>query len=613
LILITFAKTIFDWEVGLMTKLCKEMLEELWNTNKEIYEILRCSENIETARGKLYDYLINLEKKTYYGEIDMHPLERINMKECIKVFKNILAPKNEELSGFSALKLLWLLANEKPIDVEISRGFIEEFKHLFKGIIGNSGIYDGKEEPIFLKLKGREAAVVRSEELDKLSEYAKKFMDRYPSGLLEEVKKKREENKKRILEYFGGDEEDWDDWKWHLKHIIKDSKTLSNLVDLTEEEIKAIDLAVKNHIPFGITPYYASLMDKDASRKYDHAIRAQVIPPLDYVEKMIEARNNRKSLDFMGESDTSPIDLVTRRYPMIAIIKPYNTCAQICIYCQRNWEIKEVLAKDALAPKSKLEEAIDWFRNHESIREVLITGGDPFILNDKFLEKLLNEFAEMRHVERIRFGTRMPVVLPQRITDNLAEILGQYHEPGRREIVVSTHVEHVYGVTEDLMNAVQKIRKKGICVYNQEVFTTENSRRFETVALRRLLRLIGIEPYYTFNTKGKEETRRYRVPIARLLQEQKEEARLVPGVERIDKPIFNVPRLGKVNLNAWQDHEVIMILPDGRRVYEFHPWEKNISLANTYVYVDVPIYDYLKELKRKGENLEDYKTIWYYF
>ncbi|AEF95969.1 KamA family radical SAM protein [Methanotorris igneus] len=598
-----------------MTNLHTETLNELWDTNKEVYEILRNSDSVETARKKLYDYLINLEKKIYYGEINVHPLERINMKECIKVFKNILAPKNEELSGFSALRLLWLLANEKfsEIDVEVSEGFIEEFKHLFKGIIGNSGIYDGKEEPIFLKLRGREAAIVRSDELDKLAEYAKKFMDRYPSGLLEDVKKKREENKKRILEYFGGDEDDWNDWKWHLKHIIKDSKTLSDLVNLTEEEIKAIDLAVENHIPFGVTPYYASLMDKDASRKYDHAIRAQVIPPLDYVEKMIEAKNNRKNLDFMGESDTSPIDLVTRRYPMIAIVKPYNTCAQICVYCQRNWEIKEVLAKDALAPKSKLEEAIDWFRNHESIKEVLITGGDPFILNDKFLDKILSEFAEMKHIERIRFGTRIPVVLPQRVTDDLAEILEQYHEPGRREIVVSTHVEHVYEVTEDLMNAVQKIRKKGICVYNQEVFTTENSRRFETVALRRLLRLIGIEPYYTFNTKGKEETRKYRVPIARLLQEQKEEARLTPGVERTDKPIFNVPRLGKVNLNAWQDHEVIMIMPNGSRVYEFHPWEKNISLANTYIYTDVPIYDYLKELERRGENLEDYKTIWYYF
>jgi lysine 2,3-aminomutase len=103
------------------------------------------------------------------------------------------------------------------------------------------------------------------------------------------------------------------------------------------------------------------------------------------------------------------------------------------------------------------------------------------------------------------------------------------------------------------------------------------------------------------------------VPIARILQERKEEARLLPGLDRTDEPVFNVPRLGKNHLRAWQDHRVVMILPDGSRVYEFHPWEKNIDAIPPYNYVDVPIYDYLEELASRGENVRDYRTIWYYY
>lgn len=491
-------------------------LNELWNANREFYEILKTSDSIDSARKRIYEYLASLENKIYFEEIDLHPLEIINMKSCIKVFKNIMAPKNEKLSKFSALETLWNLANGNidELETNISIGFLEEFKHLLKGIIGNSGIYNSKEVPEFLKLKGREAAIERSKELDRIYEYANRFMKKYPSGLLEEVKSKREENKRRILDYFGGNEEDWENWKWHLKNIVKDRQTLENLIELTEEEKRAIELAVENSIPFGI---------------------------------------------------------------------------------------------------SAIENAVEWFKNHESMKEVLITGGDPVVLNDDFLDKLLSEFSGINHIERIRIGTRMPVVLPQRITDDFADMLENHHEPGKREVAISTHVEHVYEVTDDLKDAVQKIRKRGICVYNQQVFTVENSRKFETSALRVALRLIGVVPYYTFNTKGKEETAKYRVPIARLMQENKEESRLLPGYNRTDSPVFNVPKLGKNNLISWQDHELISILPDGSRVYEFHPWEKNMTLTNTYIYKDVPIYDYLMELKRRGEDINEYNTIWYYF
>lgn len=235
------------------------------------------------------------------------------------------------------------------------------------------------------------------------------------------------------------------------------------------------------------------------------------------------------------------------------------------------------------------------------------------VMTDERLMFVLDQVASIKHLERIRIGTRTPVVLPQRITDDTIELIASYHVPGKREVAIVTHFEHPYEVTPEAMAAVQKFRLEGISMYNQVVYTLENSRRFELVALRRILRLIGVENYYTFNTKGKKETDNYRVPIPRLRQEVKEEARVFPGLVRTDEPVYNVPGLGKNYLRAIQHHTLLTILPDGSRVYEFHPWEKNLSIAQTYIDEDIPIYNYLQELKRRGERLEDYKTIWYYF
>lgn len=178
---------------------------------------------------------------------------------------------------------------------------------------------------------------------------------------------------------------------------------------------------------------------------------------------------------------------------------------------------------------------------------------------------------------------------------------------------IVTHFEHPAEITPDSLESINKIKKMGINIYNQQVFTYYNSKKFESCLLRKTLKKSGIDPYYTFNTKGKDETIDYRVPIARIEQERKEEARLLPGITRTDEPVFNVPRLGKSPLSAWQDHEIIMILGNGRRVYRFYPWESKQALVEPYNYIDVSIYDYLKRLKDEGENVDEYSSIWYYF
>lgn len=596
-------------------------MERLWEANPRIKVLLHEAPELEKAREALYQYLDEAERRVFEVDNDLHVLEKATVRECVRAFKSIIGPINEFRTETSALDILWRLSRggSEELGQKVSVGFLMEFINLFRGVDGKSNIYREsgqvkKGVPGFFRLQGEAAAEARTEILDALGSTLHKHFARYPSGLDEEVIGWRRENRSRILRYFNATVKNWTSYTWQLKHLIKDVKPLLDLIVLTREEKNAIEKAVRNNIPFGITPYYLSLMDPKSSGGFDHAIRAQVIPSAEYVDAMVKHRSDRSEVfDFMGEHDTSPVGLVTRRYPGIAIIKPFNTCAQICVYCQRNWEIDRVLDPNALAPRESLDRALSWFDAHPGIGDVLITGGDPMVMRHDQLRYLLEALAKKRHIYRIRIGTRTPVVLPMRWSNGIVKLLSEFHEPGRREIAIVTHFEHSYEITPEAMEAVQRIRKAGISVYNQAVFTIENSRRFELAKLRRDLRLIGVDPYYTFNMKGKEETRRYMVPIARILQERKEEARLLPGLDRTDEPVFNVPKLGKNHLRAWQDRRLVMIRPDGSRVYEFHPWEKNIAPAPPYNYTDVPIYEYLEELAARGENLRDYRTIWFYF
>jgi lysine 2,3-aminomutase len=353
-------------------------------------------------------------------------------------------------------------------------------------------------------------------------------------------------------------------------------------------------------------------MDAEPSIR-DLAIRAQVMPPLKITEHLCSV-NRKEEFDFMREHDTSPVPpTITRRYPAIVIFKPYNTCPQICVYCQRNWEIDEAMAPDALYDRKTLQKGIDFIRETDAIKEVLVTGGDPFTLPDDQLKWIFDQIADIDHVKCIRVGTRTPVTLPMRFTESLGDLMESYREPGRREVTISTHVQHPYEVTPDLVKAVQQFKHRGIGFYNQLVYTFYSSRRFEATALRTLLRRCGVDPYYTFVPKGKKELDLYRVPIARACQEQKEESRLLPGIHRTDEVVFNVPGLGKNHIRASQDRDLVSIMPDGARAYEFHPWEKYISERDTYVGTDIPLLDYENKLESIGEDRRNYTSMWYYY
>jgi lysine 2,3-aminomutase len=575
---------------------------------------LRSCKTVAGARQTLRERALRLRVDNSMHSEAPWNRSAVRIRDCTRAFWTLISARSDQLTGFSVTEALWDLARGVKRS-DLGPGFFAELIHIVWALEGRTvdpPLY--AEESSAGELSGREAATVRSEELDQLWNVVQARMDRYGHGLTDEAISRRVARREELLAALGGSRADWTRWEWQLEHVCRTAESLDGLIALTDDEQRNISKTCRSRIPFGVTPFYLSLMDGQGSER-DRAIRAQVFPPRRYVDKMVAHRDRRdEAFDFMGENDTSPIDLVTRRYPGIVILKPYNTCPQVCVYCQRNWEIDEVLAPDAMAPWDKIEQAIAWIGDHPAIHEVLITGGDPFLLADDELKRLLDMIAALPTIRRIRIGTRTPVTLPMRITDELVELLGSYRRTTRREVCVVTHVQHPYEVNPEMAAACERLRMQGIPIYNQLVYTFYVSRRFEAALLKRLMRRVGIDPYYTFLPKGKAETDDYRVPLSRLLQEEAEEARLMPGVTRTDEAVYNVPRLGKNYLRATQHRDLLTIKPDGTRIYEFHPWEKNIVSQQSYVGEVVPILDYLVRLADEtGDDPRDYESIWYYF
>jgi lysine 2,3-aminomutase len=598
----------------------KSRWQVCWDADPEIFRILKENRNLEQAREQIVRHLEDLDW-AYRRDVDkkIESWKYILIKESVRCMKNILSQRNERLAGTSALNNLWTAAQTG--DAEVTDDFIEEFVHLFKAINGHAEVYPprfmhGIKSPDFERYKGRAAAQKRSAFLERIGESMDEYLNKYPSGLDPQVIEQRAQNKRRILKILGAENKDWNSWRWQFENVFMNRKGLEVIkktIQLTPTEERGIELAIENRVPFGVTPHYLHLMDYGPSES-DFAVRRQVFPPPEYVKTMTRHRRDRRTVfDFMRERDTSPLRLVTRRYPRVAIVKPYDSCPQICVYCQRNWEITSPFFAGAEASKDDLSRAIDWFAEHKSIMDVLITGGDPLVMGNEQIDYLLKRFSEMPHIHNIRIATRIPITVPQRITDELCNIFAKYYEVGKQTLCMVTHFSHPYEVTYETARAIKRVKMHGLHVYNQQVFGFANSRRFETAALRIAMKQIGVDPYYTFNMKGKAEIEDYAAPVARILQEQKEEARLLPGVFRTDEPVFNVPFLGKNYIKAWQEHELISISPDGRRVYSFHPWEKNIAKVKPYIYTDITIKGYLEKLEARGEDPEDYKSIWYYY
>ncbi|MGI9862065.1 glutamate 2,3-aminomutase [Moorella naiadis] len=341
---------------------------------------------------------------------------------------------------------------------------------------------------IYLKkgrLMGREAkreiALTRAAELKaRIVDYLEE-KEKIPSGI--EAAAGIAANKERILAYFGAGEEEWQDWRWQLTHRITSVAALAELLPLTAAEREAIQ-QVERTYRWAVSPYYLSLMGTEP----DCPIRRQALP------NAAELEDEVGLLDPMDEELTSPAPAITRRYPDRLIINVTNQCAMYCRHCQRRRNIGEV---DRGRSPRELEQALQYIRQNEEIRDVLITGGDALMLSDGLLDWLLTELDHIPHVEIKRLGTRVPVTMPQRITPELCQVLAK-HPP----LYLNTQFNHPREVTLETKEACDRLVQAGVVLGNQAVLLKGvNNRPFIMRKLNQELLKIRVRPYYIFHAK----------------------------------------------------------------------------------------------------------------
>ena len=295
----------------------------------------------------------------------------------------------------------------------------------------------------------RQVSKERAEELKGRIEDFLEARKRIPKGMdMEEEFVKR---KNKILKVLNATEENWNDYHWQLTHKISDINTLSEIIPLNETEKMRIKKVEKKY-RWAVSPYYLSLADPHDN--YD-PIRLLSIP----THKELE--DPCLDLDPMGEEYTNPAGCITRRYPDRLIINVTNECAMYCRHCQRRRNIGE---EDVHRSREMILESIEYIRENEEIRDVLITGGDALCLSDEDLEWMIKQLKEISHIDYIRLGTRSLVTMPQRITDQLCSMLRKYHP-----IYINTHFNHPIEITKASKAACEKLADSGIVLGNQAV------------------------------------------------------------------------------------------------------------------------------------------------
>jgi glutamate 2,3-aminomutase len=301
--------------------------------------------------------------------------------------------------------------------------------------------------------------------------------------------------KKRILEYLNADEKDYQDYRWQMKNRFIGAKGLAELIQLPDEEIRHLNKVAEKY-RFAVSPYYLSLIDPENP---DCPIRKQSIPSAAEL-------NDQGELDPMDEKGHAIQEIITRRYPDRLIIKVTNVCGMFCRFCQRRRMIGEF---DKVVPRQKIQKAIDYIAENKEIRDVLITGGDAFMVSDEMLDWMLGELRKIKHVEIIRLGTRTPVTLPQRVTKEIVNILKKYHP-----IFVNTQFNHPMEVTPEAKQACEMLADAGIPLGNQMVLLDGvNNNKFVVRKLNQALLKIRVKPYYIFHPKKIKGTSHFWVKI----------------------------------------------------------------------------------------------------
>ncbi len=274
------------------------------------------------------------------------------------------------------------------------------------------------------------------------------------------------------------------------------------MLKLSEAERAAIEM-IQSRLPVGITPYFMSLLSKEDS---NDPLRRTVVPTTaEFVTTPGEAE------DPLSEDSMSPVPGLVHRYPDRVLLLVLDFCSTYCRYCTRS----RVVGHGAIYPsRSRLERAIEYIRSTPTVRDVLISGGDPLTLNDERLNWLLSRLREIPHVEILRIGTKIPAVLPQRITPNLVRMLRRHHP-----LWMSLHFTHPAECTPEAYRACERLANAGIPLGSQTVLLKGINDTVETMkALCHHLLRMRVRPYYIYQCDPITGSSHFRTPVEKGLE-----------------------------------------------------------------------------------------------
>ncbi|HEU23894.1 MAG: lysine 2,3-aminomutase [Mesoaciditoga sp.] len=294
-------------------------------------------------------------------------------------------------------------------------------------------------------------------------------------------------------------EAQWNDWHWQISNRIMDADKLSQVIPLDDDEKRAITTSLK-HLRMAITPYYATLINIDDPKD---PIRKQAVPTMN---ELYKAPN--ESRDPLFEDIDSPVYGLTHRYPDRVLALVTDQCSMYCRHCTRRRKAGET---DMPMPLDKIDAMVEYVSVHPEIRDVLLSGGDPFTLSTERLEMIIKKFRAIKHVEIVRIGTRTPVVMPQRITDELVEMLKKYHP-----VWVNVHFNHPNEFTPDSERALAKLADAGIPLGNQSVLLRGVNDCPQV--MKKLVHLLvknRVRPYYIYQCDLSEGLSHFRTSVAR--------------------------------------------------------------------------------------------------
>ena len=462
------------------------------------------------------------------------------------------------------MRLLYQFLTEKLENIEMPTDLFIELFQLFKRLQGESVPLPSPQ-----RIKSRN--------------------DRWDTGLDEEVREMRDENKERMLHLLiqkienrkskpsvrfhfeeGMSYEEkyqlvskwWGDFRFHLSMAVKSPAELNRFLgnSLSSETMYLLNRARKKGMPFFATPYYLSLLNVTGYGYNDEAIRSYIL----YSPRLVETYGNiraweKEDIVEAGKPNAAGWLLpdghnIHRRYPEVAILIPDTmgrACGGLCASCQRMYDFQSERLNfefETLRPKeswdSKLRRLMTYFEQDTQLRDILITGGDALMSQNKTLRNILEAVYRMAvrkqranlerpegekyaELQRVRLGSRLLAYLPMRINDELVDILREFKEKasavGVKQFIIQTHFQTPLEVTPEAKEAIRKILSAGWIITNQLVYTVAASRRGHTTRLRQVLNSLGVVCYYTFSVKGFNENYAVFAPNSRSMQEQQEE------------------------------------------------------------------------------------------